>query len=109
MCIACAEISIRSLITSSGLITSAQHQSEFPELTWQFVVFGHNEHEIPVAREMANKLGMAFCTKITWDAKFSSIRDKVFVRVQSGEAATRQEYELIHGKKYLSSDLSTAV
>ena len=80
-----------------------KHQSEFPELTWQFVVFGHNEHEIPVAREMANKLGMAFCTKITWDTKFSPIRDKVFVRVQSGEAATRQEYELIHGKKYLSS------
>ena len=38
-----------------------KHQSEFPELTWQFVVFGHNEQEIAVARgEMANKLGMGF-------------------------------------------------
>jgi MoaA/NifB/PqqE/SkfB family radical SAM enzyme len=80
-----------------------KYQSEFPKLTWQFVVFGHNEHEIPVAREMARKLGMAFSTKINWDAKFSPIRDKVFVRTQSGEGATRQEYELIHGKNYLSS------
>ncbi|WP_198164529.1 radical SAM protein [Rhodoplanes sp. Z2-YC6860] len=80
-----------------------KYQSEFPKLTWQFVVFGHNEHEIPMAREMARKLGMAFSTKINWDTKFSPIRDKVFVRKQSGEGATRQEYELIRGKSYLSS------
>src|SRR6516164_3596961 len=48
-----------------------EHRSEFPQLLWQFVVFGHNEHEIPMAREMAARLGMDFYTKISWDAKFS--------------------------------------
>jgi len=26
-----------------------QYRSPFPELTWKFIVFGHNEHELPVA------------------------------------------------------------
>jgi MoaA/NifB/PqqE/SkfB family radical SAM enzyme len=34
------------------------HASDLPHLVWQFVVFGHNEHEIPIAREMAERLGM---------------------------------------------------
>ena len=81
-----------------------KHQSELPQLTWQFVVFGHNEHEIPAAREMAARLGMGFYTKISWDAKFSPIRDREFVRAQTGErAVTRQEYEQIHGRQYLSA------
>ena len=81
-----------------------EHRSEFPQLLWQFVVFGHNEHEIPMAREMAARLGMDFYTKISWDAKFSPIRNSEFVRAQTGErAVTRQEYEQIHGRQYLSS------
>jgi MoaA/NifB/PqqE/SkfB family radical SAM enzyme len=81
-----------------------EHQSECPALAWQFVVFGHNEHEIPVAREMAARLGMTFHTKISWDTTLSPIRNGEFVRAQAGErAVTRQEYEQIHGRKYLSS------
>jgi len=37
-----------------------QYQSEFPRLLWQFVVFGHNEHESPIARKLAGDLGMEF-------------------------------------------------
>ena len=36
--------------------------SDLPNLVWQFVVFGHNEHEIPIAREMTERLGMKFRT-----------------------------------------------
>jgi MoaA/NifB/PqqE/SkfB family radical SAM enzyme len=80
------------------------HASEFPQLHWQFVVFGHNEHEIPLAREMAARLGMSFNAKISWDKNFSPIRDGAFVRAETGEQAlTREEYERIHGKKYLSN------
>ncbi len=80
-----------------------RYQSDLPQLCRQFVVFGHNEHEIPVAREMAARLGMVFCTKLTWDSKFSLIRDKAFVRSQTGdESTTREEYEAAHGEKYLS-------
>jgi MoaA/NifB/PqqE/SkfB family radical SAM enzyme len=80
----------------------ARYQSQLPHLIWQFVVFGHNEHEIPVAREMAARLGMQFRTKLTWDDKFSPIRDREFVRSQTGGGpVTRQEFEATYDRKYL--------
>jgi MoaA/NifB/PqqE/SkfB family radical SAM enzyme len=42
-----------------------QQHSDYPQLTWQFVVFGHNEHEIPVARRLASDLGMKFSPKLS--------------------------------------------
>jgi MoaA/NifB/PqqE/SkfB family radical SAM enzyme len=94
------------VISNIETINSFKHryQSALPKLEWQFVVFGHNEHEIPIAREMAAKLGMEFRTKLTWDAKFSPIRDAEFVRAQTGwRSVTREEYEQEHGEKYLST------
>jgi MoaA/NifB/PqqE/SkfB family radical SAM enzyme len=79
-----------------------QYQSELPRLVWQFVVFGHNEHEIPAAREMAGRLGMEFRIKLSWDPDFSPIRNKDFVRLQTGSAITRAEHEQLSGKKYKS-------
>jgi MoaA/NifB/PqqE/SkfB family radical SAM enzyme len=81
-----------------------RYQSALPKLAWQFLVFGHNEHEIPIARELATKLGMEFRPKLTWDAKFSPIRDPDYVRAQTGwRATTREEYEREHEEKYGSS------
>jgi hypothetical protein len=72
--------------------------SPYPALTWQFVIFGHNEHEIPLARRMAAELGMTFRAKLSWDADFSPVRDKAMVRQASGVgAATREEYRAREG------------
>ncbi len=80
------------------------YRSYVPWLSWQFVVFGHNEHEIPRAREMAARLGMQFHTKLTWDNSFSPIRDSDFVRAQTGEkATTRAEFEAQRGEKFARS------
>jgi MoaA/NifB/PqqE/SkfB family radical SAM enzyme len=85
-------------------IYKRQYGSDLPSLVWQFVVFGHNEHEIPVAREMAAQLRMEFRTKLTWDPKFSPIRDKAFVRAQTGAQPTsREEYEEARGEKYVAA------
>lgn len=43
-----------------------KHGCRFPLLTWQFIVFPHNRHEIPRAHKMASKLGMGFFTKQPW-------------------------------------------
>ncbi len=40
--------------------------SELPRVSWQFVVFGHNEDEIGQARRMAAELGMDFRLKLSW-------------------------------------------
>ncbi len=43
-----------------------KYHSEFPLLQWQFVVFEHNEKEIPEAKKMAEGLGMRFFLKEDW-------------------------------------------
>lgn len=66
--------------------------SEFPKLSWQFVIFGHNEHEIPLVRALCNDLNMVFNPKLNY-SNFSPVKDKEYVRVESGlGVADRDEY-----------------
>lgn len=82
-----------------------KYRSPFPELSWQFVVFGHNEHEIAAARRLARRLNMRFKVKLSWDdlytEPFSPVVDRERVRREAG-AADRREYQLRHGKNYLA-------
>lgn len=78
-----------------------KHRSQYPLLAWQFVVFGHNEHEIPIARKLASDLNMDFCLKLSWDANFSPVHDQDFVRKEVGlSSASRKEYKEKHGVDY---------
>jgi MoaA/NifB/PqqE/SkfB family radical SAM enzyme len=78
------------------------YQSKYPKLSWQFVVFGHNEHEIPLAKKMANSLNMSFVTKMSWDSEYSPIRNREFVMKQTGwPAVTREEFEEIRKQSYM--------
>ena len=79
-----------------------QYGSPFPFLTWQFVVFGHNEHELSAARDLARELGMAFYAKLSWDSQFSPIRDEEAVRREVGlDVVTREDFREKHGAGYL--------
>jgi MoaA/NifB/PqqE/SkfB family radical SAM enzyme len=78
-----------------------KYRSQYPLLAWQFIVFGHNEHEIPLARKLARQFNMTFRPKLTWDMDFSPIRDRDYVKRQLGSgAATRQEFRELHGVDY---------
>jgi len=80
-----------------------EFQSNLPILYWQYIVFGHNEHEIPFARELAKKLGMSFYTKLSWDQSFSPIKDSAFVMKETGkDFISREEYASQHGKHYMN-------
>jgi FkbM family methyltransferase len=76
-----------------------QYQSEYPQLLWQFIAFGHNEHEIDLAEKMARALGMNFYVKLTWDDRFSPLRNPERIRKLVG-AATREEYKQRYGVEY---------
>jgi len=65
---------------------------ERPVLCWQFVVMGHNEHEINQARRMAEERGMLFRAKLTWDDDFSPLRNPEAVRKILGHAPTRNAW-----------------
>lgn len=78
------------------------YRSPYPALRWQFVVFGHNEHELPIARQMAKELDMEFVPKMSWDSKHSPIRDKEMVMRETGwTAVTREEFQASTGKNYM--------
>ena len=44
-----------------------KYRSSYPAVRWQYVAFGHNEHEIDKARQMAKELNMSFYLKLSWD------------------------------------------
>lgn len=74
------------------------YESTCPHLIWQFVAFGHNEHEIEKARSLASELNMEFRVKLTWDDNFSPVRDAESLRASSGVgAASRDEYRRLNG------------
>ncbi|MDD9911089.1 MAG: radical SAM/SPASM domain-containing protein [Ahrensia sp.] len=79
-----------------------QYGSDYPTLTWQFVVFGHNEHEIRKARAMAQERGMDFLLKLNWDENHSPVRDKEMVRREMAHgAASRSEFKEQFGAGYM--------
>jgi hypothetical protein len=80
-----------------------RHRSAFPLLAWQFIVFGHNEHEIDSAKRLAAELQMAFKPKISWDDQVSPIRDPRLVQIQTGLPATREEHYRASGTDYTRS------
>lgn len=83
-----------------------KYKSPYPKLRWQFIAFGHNEHEIENARSMAKALDMDFRLKLSWEGLygtvFSPIRNRTLIREASGlEVADRTEFEEKYKKSYI--------
>lgn len=69
------------------------YKSEYPEMVWQFIIFGHNEQDISRAKEMAAKLDMTFAPKLNAYEEFSPVRDPEAVKRETGlEAVSRFEF-----------------
>jgi len=78
-----------------------KYKSEYPHLRWQFIIFGHNEHEMPLARAMAKDLNMEFYLKLSYDSHFSPVRDKEFVKKVGGiKYVSREEYKQQTKREY---------
>ena len=93
-----------------------KYGSPFPFLTWKFIIFGFNEHEISMARELAYELDMQFMPDLgscgagsdlypedreqlnyrALDSVFSPVRDKELVRQVLGYASI-EEFQQMHG------------
>jgi MoaA/NifB/PqqE/SkfB family radical SAM enzyme/quercetin dioxygenase-like cupin family protein len=84
----------------------ARYGSRYPGMDWQFVVFGHNEHEIEAARSMAADLDMGFSLKLSWEdlytEPFSPVMDRDQVRREVGlGVASRTEFREKYGREYI--------
>jgi MoaA/NifB/PqqE/SkfB family radical SAM enzyme len=76
------------------------YSSAYPKLSWQFIIFGHNEHEIPQVKELCRKYNMVFNPKLNY-SNFSPVRNKDYVRKESGlGVADRKEYKELFKKEY---------
>jgi len=86
----------------------AKYKSRYPKLKWQFIAFGHNEHEISQARRMAAELNMDFKVKLSWGdlydtGDFSPVKNSEMIRRETGlGVANRNEYKKKYGKDYLT-------
>lgn len=68
--------------------------TKYPRLAWQFIIFGHNQHELPRAREMAAQLGMRFRPKLNHTPRLFPVTDPEFVARESGlGVSSRTEYK----------------
>jgi len=56
----------------------------YPIMVWKFIVFGHNEHEITLAKKKAEELSMAFITALNCLPDYSPIKDFEFVEKEGG-------------------------
>lgn len=65
------------------------HRSEKPRLIWQFIVFGHNEHEITAAKSLAKELGMAFSPKLNAVPDYSPVQNVKKVLLETGLNSAR--------------------
>lgn len=79
-----------------------KYASNLPKLNWQFVIFGHNEHQLPKVKKLAAKLGMDFKPKLNWNSWYSPIKDPEFVKKETGlEVADRKEYKKKFNEEYI--------
>jgi len=75
-----------------------KYNSKYPKLQWQFIVFGHNEHEITTAKQMASDLDMSFNAKMNSDPSYSPVKNVEMVKKKLGLRYTsRHEHEIRRG------------
>lgn len=60
------------------------YNSNNPQLIYKFILFGHNEHEIDKAKELAQELNMQIIFKQNYLKKFSPVKNVELVKKKTG-------------------------
>ncbi|MFW9876996.1 MAG: radical SAM protein, partial [Candidatus Thorarchaeota archaeon] len=75
-----------------------KYNSEFPKLVWRFMVFGHNEHELSLAKKIAKELNMEFMAKFnSFNPSYSPVKNKEIVKKVIGQDVISMEESLQKG------------
>lgn len=90
-----------TVITNIKKINSykKKYNSEHPKLTYKFILFGHNEHEIDQAKDLAKKLNMEMWFQPNYDKSYSPVNNVELVKEKTGVDSSLSLYEAI-GKMY---------
>ena len=63
------------------------YNSHYPKLLWKFIVFGHNEHEISLAKELAKNYNMDIFFETNISTSYSPLKNPERVFEQTGLSA----------------------
>ena len=81
-----------------------RHNSKFPILKWQFILFDHNRHEVEKARLLAESLNMAFRVKLSWDDDPDIATDGQDTKSEdTAKVMSREAYREKHGREFTES------
>lgn len=61
-----------------------KYNSEYPELLYKFILFGHNEHEIEKAKKLAKELNMKSAFSANFFPEYSPLKNKEKAYQQAG-------------------------
>jgi MoaA/NifB/PqqE/SkfB family radical SAM enzyme len=92
---------LRKVVRNIQALNRLKHRygSDKPHLIFQFVIFGHNEHEIEAAGALAQILQMEIRFKLNFMGNCLPVRDRQRVRACVGYA-DREEYLQSEGRHY---------
>lgn len=76
-----------------------KYRSDLPELIFQFILFGHNEHELEKAHVLGRMLNMKVAVKMNRSPDRLAVRDRERIRRLYG-FADRREYRAVTGMIY---------
>ena len=79
-----------------------QYHTRYPMLTWKFIVFGHNQHEVEKARSMAHDLGLVFYPDVNWDPEYSPLASVEEAHQDTGlSVTTAEENKEVHDSDFM--------
>jgi MoaA/NifB/PqqE/SkfB family radical SAM enzyme len=70
-----------------------RYNKQCPVLTWGFILFGHNEQDLPKAKKMAKDLKMRFKVILNGDPDYSPVKNRAQAIAESGYASWHDQLE----------------
>lgn len=89
---------IRNIISINKL--KRKYSTPYPILSWQFILFKHNEHELLHAKGLAKRLGMYFHPKVSWDREWSPASSDITKKVFGG-ILSREDFQNKYSIDYM--------
>ncbi len=73
----------------------AQYKSQYPELGWKYIIFGHNVCDMLKAKKMAADLGMYWQYSVNFTPQYSPIAEKDKEFVQKELSSDKMSWDLM--------------
>lgn len=81
----------------------SKHNSVYPKLTWQYIIFEHNEHQVLEAKTKATELGMDIFFKLQHDEGYVPKNPEFLKEVTGLEVFSIEDFYEQYGESYITT------